>query len=124
MRSSISAQSVASVPPAPALMLMKASESSYSPREEQARAHPLIVGLDGGVLGLHLGLEFGVARLGGQLGQLGEVVGSGDEAVPRFELVAQAVGRAQHALGLARVVPELGLGGALVERCELLGLSG
>ena len=45
------------------------------------------------------------------------------QAVPGLELLAQSVGGTQDALGLARIVPEVGGGGALVERGQLVGLG-
>ena len=119
MRSSISAQSVASVPPAPALMLTSAARSSYWPENSSAVRSPLVVRCEGGVLSLdaagHLRSSGGIA---GQLGQLDQVVGATDDVVPGGQLLAQAVRLAQDALRLALVVPEVWRGRPLVERVE------
>jgi hypothetical protein len=76
------------------------------------------------VLGIHAGFQLGVSGAICQPCQFGQVVGPGDQAVPRSQLLAQAVRGAQDALGLAGVVPEVGLGSALVESGELSGLGG
>jgi hypothetical protein len=80
--------------------------------------------VQGLVLGLHAGFQLGVSGAIGEPCQLGQVIGPGDQAVPRPQLLAQAVRGAQDALGFAGVVPEVGLCGALVESGELLGLGG
>ena len=100
---------MASVPPAPALTLMMASLVVVRAREQQARAQALVVGLQRAELGLDAGIQLGVARALGQLGQLGEVIGPAAQAAPDGQLLAQPVRRAQDALRLAGVVPEVGL---------------
>jgi hypothetical protein len=80
--------------------------------------------VQGLVLGLHAGFQLGVSGAIGEPCQLGQVIGPGDQAVPRPQLLAQAVRGAQDTLGLAGVVPEVGLGGTLVESGQLVGLGG
>jgi hypothetical protein len=61
---------------------------------------------------------------GGQLVELDEVARALRQVTPRRDLRAQRIGLAQDALGGAGVVPEVGLGGRLVEAAESLLLGG
>jgi hypothetical protein len=74
------------------------------------------------VLSLDLGFHVGVA--GGDLVELDEVAGALTQVAPCRDLGAQGVGLAEDALGGARVVPEVGPRGLLVEGLERLVLAG
>ena len=126
IRRSISAQSVASVPPAPALIDSIAGRSSYSPENRSAvRSRAKSVSSDGDVA-FELGLELGVGGLVEQLERGLQVVGAGQQCAPGLDLGAQAVGLAQDLLGAAAVVPEPGLLGQRLELgdARLLGRRG
>ena len=115
IRWSISAQSVASVPPAPALIVSTAFLASYSPENSssvRSRANSAAQGVG---LAREVGLGVGVGRVGEEVEQLLEVRGALLERAPGVDLVAQALGLADDLLRAALVVPEPGLDGAGVE---------
>ena len=115
MRRSISAQSVASVPPAPALIVRIAARSSCSPENSSAvRSRPKSVS-SAAAFAVELGLELGIGGLVEELERGLEVGGAGEQVTPRLDLGAQAVGLAQDLLGAALVVPESGLLGQRLE---------
>ena len=115
IRRSISVQSVASVPPAPALIDRSAGRSSYSPENSSAvRSRAKSVSSDGGVA-LELGLELGVGGSSTQLDGGEQVVGAGRQVAPGGDLDREAVGLAEDLLGGAAVLPEAGLLGQRLE---------
>ena len=115
IRSSISAQSVASVPPAPALIVSSAGRSSYSPENNSVvRSRPKL-GLEGRGVAFELGLELGVGCLVEQVDGGEEVVRPPEEALPQGDLLAQPVSLAKDLLCGALIVPEARLLGQLLE---------
>ena len=76
MRRSISAQSVASVPPAPAVIVRIAFCSSYGPANSSARAHPVEVGLDCGVILIQAGRHLGIVLSGREFAEFAQFVGA------------------------------------------------
>ena len=64
---------------------------------------------------LDVGLGLGVGALAQQVGELEEVGGALLQRLPEGDLLAQALGLAQDALGGALVVPEAGFTRAGVE---------
>ena len=124
MRRSISAQSVASVPPAPALIVMSAPRSSYSPREEQRGALALVRRPERLGVALDLGEQLGVVGLGGEVGQLLEAGGARSRSRQSVDLGAQPLGLAKDPLGRALVVPEAGRRRQRVELREARFLGG
>ena len=84
--------------------------------EEEEGPFALEQGGQGVALTLQFGLEFGVGRIAQHGEEFEQVVDPLLDAAPEGELVAQALGLAEHGLGEARIVPEGGFGAALVER--------
>ena len=99
IRSSISAQSVASVPPAPALIVRRALRWSYSPPNSRSRALALVLAASGRRLVVDARPRGSGRLLLGEVEQL-EAVGWARDSRPRHsvELLAQALGLAQHLL--------------------------
>ena len=115
IRSSISAQSVASVPPAPALIVSTAFLASYSPENSSSVRSRANSRPEGVRLAREVGLGLGVGRVDEEVDELLEVRGALLERAPQADLLAQALGLADDLLRGALVVPEPGLDGAGVE---------
>jgi hypothetical protein len=75
-------------------------------REQELRALPGEVALQGLDTAVDLRLELGVARLLAELQRGLEVIGAGEEGGPEVDLGAEAVGLAQDVLRRAAVGPE------------------
>jgi len=90
--------------------------------EQEGGALPREVGLERRGIPVQLALELGIGRFLEQLDRGSEVVGPGQDVVPRRQLGSQAVGLAEDLLRGALVVPEAGLLGQRVEVGDALGL--
>jgi len=77
--------------------------------EQQGRPLALEVGVEPGEVTFQLGFELGVGRFVEQVDGGQQVVGAGQQVLPRGDLGAEAVGLAKDLLGGPPVVPEAGL---------------